>query len=311
MKILYGRCFGIGNAIMAVPALKALRYLNPTAEIHLLVGSSFDDIGAFDVATMLIEKYPNIVDRIVIDRAPYDVVYDLAIMAIPFDGRWVEGRDFRARQVRDGRTRPDPTTVGLGSWKKHEVRYQLDNVDPSIREFDTSFIPCDTTCLSWFDVPPPSHVYLGVGYKKDPRGQWNVKHWGNENYAELVQRILSADPIARVWTTGDNLDITQTISRITPQISPDVRDRFVAYPLSLRRSFVKMRDRCGTYVGNDTGMMHVAASLDRRVVGLFFMENSIVKNGPLCRRHVELEGWSAPLTVDVVFTKTMEMISGR
>jgi hypothetical protein len=105
--------------------LKAIASLGCTVDV--LVGSTPDDVGALEVFIDL-KAYANCIRHIWVDRVGFEApVYDLAIMSIPFDGRWRNGVDFQAKEVLDGRTRPDPSTTGLSSWKKHEVMYQLEN----------------------------------------------------------------------------------------------------------------------------------------------------------------------------------------
>jgi hypothetical protein len=126
VNILFGKCFGLGNAVMAVPAIKALSSMGHTVDV--LIGSTRDDVGAMDVLLSLKNNY-GCIRRIWVDSVNKSIEpYDMAIMSIPFDGRWQNGTHFQARSVMDGRTRPDPSTTGLVSWKKHEVEYQMDNV---------------------------------------------------------------------------------------------------------------------------------------------------------------------------------------
>jgi ADP-heptose:LPS heptosyltransferase len=310
MKILFGKCFGIGNAVMAIPVLKALRSLDPTGRLDVLVGSTHDDSGAAEVMSYL---RPDTIDHLYLDHAlAQDNIgsikeYDLAIMSIPFDGRWKNGQHFCAKRVIDGRTRPDPSTTGLVSWKKHETDYQMDIVQKIaddnfsahvIHEFDSSFFPRNLFPQS-FDAsffPNKKNFYLGVGYKKDAAGFWKVKHWGNENYVKLIKSLLEKDLCDRVFVTGDRMDFTSSIAPIMRGLGIQEK-RFVYVPVdSLDESF-RVIAGCGTYVGNDTGMMHVAASMGLSVVAPFFIENSITKSSPRCSRSISIDGVNREVTV--------------
>ncbi len=283
MNILYGKTFGLGNAVMAVPALRALRMLHPEAQIDLLIGSTHDDVGSYDVLCHLVK---DCVDNILIDTGKIDLrsyPYDVAIMAIPFDGRWRTGEHFLAKRVIDGRTRPDPSTVGLVSWEKHEVEYQMDN----IREL--GYAGVTPPCSFYGDVPGDrKHVYLGIGFKKDASNFWSEKHWGNENYAELVNLILDNHPDVYVHSTGDVLDWKMVLGPIGSMVKD--LTRFIPEVTSIPRALDVVAS-CGVYVGNDTGMMHVAASRNMDVIGVFRLDpKSITKNHPWCSDWKALDG---------------------
>jgi hypothetical protein len=296
VRILYGKCFGIGNAIMAIPALRALRSMGH--QVDVLVGTLPDDGGAVEVLSRLRDyEGMGIIGTVYRDNA-LPARYDLAIMAIPFDGRWRNGTHYIADKVMDGRTRPDPATTGLISWKKHEIEYQMDNA----RELGYSDEIPSCSFLSPHLVDGSHSFYLGIGYKKDAAGFWKAKHWGNENFAALV-KFIADHPLNRVFTTGDMQDLVLTIAPIMRMVNDK---RFIHEPGSLVKSFDSVAD-CGFYVGNDTGMMHVAAAFGRKALGLFFLENSIVKSKPWCKDGFALDGVGRNVTPEEVFRKIKEM----
>lgn len=273
MRVLIGKTFGIGNAVMAIPMIKALQYKSDTV-VDVLVGNTPDDVGAIQVLSKVV-KHPG---KLFVNSA-LEHDYDVAIMAIPFDGRWQQGVHFRAKEVLDGRTRPDPSTTGLVSWKRHEIDYQMENARSlGFHDFDpdTSFLaPCQKE----------NKIYLGVGYKKDAAGFWKIKHWGNENYAELVKLILKRMPSWKVVSTGDAADLQLSLAPISRLIGDS---RFeIKVSSDLDSSFREVASS-RVYVGNDTGMMHVAASAGCDVLGLFFLGNSVVKSSPRGLRSTEM-----------------------
>ena len=157
MKILICKTFGLGNAVMAVPMVKAIRIANPTAQIDVMVGSTSDDRGSSDVFVHL--QKSKIIDKIIWNMDYSGTRYDVAVCAIPYDGRWTNGTHFLADRTLDCRTRPDPSTTGLVSWKKHEVKYQMENAYLLGYKGDTPTLE--------FLSRGNRDFYLGVGYKKD------------------------------------------------------------------------------------------------------------------------------------------------
>ncbi len=270
MKILVGKTFGIGNCVLSIPMIKALSTLG---EVDVLIGSTPDDHGAAAVFSHL---KGSAIKQIWIDQIPFGFreTYDVAIMAIPFDGRWHNGVHFNAKVVIDGRKRPDNVErLGFDMWKQHEVLYQMENayqlgysgIIPSSRFFEAESVDSDV-------------VYLGIGYKRDPGGFGLSKHFGNEKFAELIRAIRARRPTARFVSTGGIADLVQVGAPIMKMIADPTVYRCEAGS-GLPYAFSTV-GRCGSYIGNDTGMMHVAASLEIPTHGLFLSQDLARKNHP-------------------------------
>jgi hypothetical protein len=274
MKILYGKCFGLGNCVMAIPAIKALTSLFCANgdSVDILIGSTPDDGGAFDVLSKLSNK-------IYLDNVPLSEDYDIAIMAIPFDGRWKNGIHFNAKRVMDTRPRPDfCPTLGMSSWKKHEAEYQMDNAI----ELGFTGLQPDSSFLGDSSERDPDLVYLGLGFKRDKDTFWSQKHWGNERFVTFIQTIRILRPNTRFISTGNIADVIQAGAPIMSRIAdPKI---FLCKNFNLNQSFDIVK-KCGSYFGNDTGMMHVAASAGLPVYTMMAFEGSEIKNPPLCTHY--------------------------
>lgn len=290
MNILVGKCFGIGNAVMAIPIVKALQIMGNSVDV--LVGSGPDDSGASDVLR-------HVANRVFTDFVPDGLKHDVAIMAIPFDGRWKNGVHFIADRVMDGRPRPDPSTFGFSSWEKHEVEYQMENAaelgwdgpTPSSSFFNHTF------------QYHPKQIYLGIGYKRDKEGYWAKKHWGNDNYIQLIKLLLESDRSLSVCMTGGPMDMVQTMAPISRGVS-DSRLRVLTPNL---RTSMEIAAASGYYIGNDTGMMHVAAAHGVPCVGIFMLEGTKTKNSPWGASHRVLEGHVSPPSPEEVFKAYKEI----
>lgn len=292
MKVLVAKCFGIGNCVMAVPLVKALMSMGH--QVDVLVGSLPDDTGAIEVFSALARRYSDL-GQIWVNHAPSSVTYDVAVLSIPYDGRWVNGRDFNARLVMDGRPRPDPSTFGFSSWKRHEVEYQMENAYTLGYEGD---VPSTEFRGLYSPQAGETKVYFGVGYKKDQAGFWKRKHWGNENFAALARLILRRRPDIQVVMTGDPLDLQLSIAPII-RMSGSSRVKYVTGGLD---SSMELLSTCHLYVGNDTGMMHVAASMGMPTVGLLMLEGTELKNPPWGPRASALSPFGTKLDVETVAT---------
>lgn len=277
MKILVGKTFGIGNAVLSVPMVKALATLG---EVDVLLGSTPDDFGSPAIFSHL--ERAGIVRRIWIatqEGIPFNFreTYDVAVMAIPFDDRWRNGAHFNAREVIDGRKRPgNVERLGFDMWEKHEVLYQMENayqLGYSGPVPSPSFLPPFPP-----EVLDEDLVYLGIGYKRDAGGFGLSKHFGNDRFVELMRAIRERRPGTKFISTGGVADFIQTGVPLMKRIA----DKYVYSCGStphLSHAFDIIRG-CKAYLGNDTGMMHVAASLGIPTHALLLSQDLARKNHP-------------------------------
>lgn len=274
LKILVGKTFGIGNSILTVPLIKALSTIG---EVDVLIGSTNDDIGAISIFQMFKRWNSSYLKNVFIDRCPLDREYDVAVMAIPFDGRWQNGLHFKAKTVMDGRKRPgNVERLGLDMWQKHEVEYQMENAAdlgietevPSLQFFERGKIDA-------------SLIYVGIGFKRDPGGFGLSKHFGTQRFIELMKYLRSKRPEMKFVSSGSIHDFTDVGSVIQKAIGDFYSFQFV----DLFRS-MEIIGSCRAYIGNDTGMMHAAASCKMPTYALMALEGSQIKNPPLCDNSV-------------------------
>lgn len=263
-QFLFGKVFGIGNCVMAIPAIKALSSIGV---VDLLIGSTPDDVGAFDVLSPLKGTY---VRDIYINSVQLDIKYDCAIMSIPFDGRWRNGIHFYANEVIDARPRPgDPNIISLDSWEKHESEYQMDTA----RIFGyTGSMPSFSFLNDKLTFKDKDLVYIGMGFKRDANSFWSKKHWGNERFVEFINAVKKLRPQTKFITTGGNIDLPVMV-----EVSRQTGMQFSV--LSLSNSF-KTVSMCSSFFGNDTGMAHVAASCEIPTYVMTAFQKSETKNHP-------------------------------
>lgn len=320
-KLLFCRSFGIGNALMSVPAIK--HYARNGFDVYVIVGSTPDDEGAYDILTQV--RWPSLdgenAGGVYVHKDPppghqlegggelvmrwnrsLQKYWDVGVFSIPYDGRWKWLEQF-CHEVVDGRPRPDPSTFGFSSWLKHETEYQVEVAEQVTgvkrpRFFDRPFDNRLGEC-AWSPSKGARGVYLGVGRKRDAAGFWEKKHWGDENYAELVEKILDRTDFD-VVSTGNRADMVTTIAHIRKKVGNTDRFGFAETPI---HRAVNIMTRCHSFIGNDTGTMHLAAAIDLPIVAVFNLEGTLRKNHPLSDplSWRVLEGHQTPVTVDQVY----------
>jgi len=98
-----------------------------------------------------------------------------------------------------------------------------------------------------------------------PGSRWPAKRWGAERYLDLA-RTLADDHGYRVVLVGDRDDAA--VTRAIAAELGDARAIDVAGKTTLMESAAWI-ERCDGFVGNDSGLMHLAEAVGVPAVGLF------------------------------------------
>lgn len=288
--------------------LKALRSLGH--QVDVLVGTGPDDFGAKQVFKTLRETSDDdVIGNIWSDNINFDRPgYDRAIMAIPYDGRWdFQAKFFSGDRVMDSRRRPgNVDRLGFDMWEKHEIEYQMDNA----RELGFSG-PTPSCSFLKSQMRDPDLIYVGLGYKRDNGGFGASKHFGNSRYAAVMREIKRIRPQTRFVSTGGPSDMVQSWYQIVRELGPEYSS-YYQFPLpseDLGRSFDTLAG-CTAYIGNDTGMMHVAASTGMPTFGLFAYADLMRKNPPFCDKSRCLLFTSDCPPVEVIAQQFVEFVWG-
>jgi heptosyltransferase III len=115
------------------------------------------------------------------------------------------------------------------------------------------------------ELIPDGPPVLAIG----PTANWRAKTWRAENFAELCRRITAADgmlPGARVALFGAPEERPQVVNLIE-SIPPKSRIDLIGQ-VGLLDIHACLK-RCAVYVGNDSGLMHIAAASGVPTLGLF------------------------------------------
>jgi ADP-heptose:LPS heptosyltransferase len=106
---------------------------------------------------------------------------------------------------------------------------------------------------------------LAVG----PTANWGAKQWPTGRFAETITRLTAADgpwPEARVAVFGAENERAMA-QPVLSAIPIDRRLDFIGVPHLLDAA--ALLRRCALYIGNDSGLMHLAAAADIPTLGLF------------------------------------------
>jgi ADP-heptose:LPS heptosyltransferase len=112
---------------------------------------------------------------------------------------------------------------------------------------------------------PSGGPVLGLG----PTANWPCKEWAVENFIELAHRLTAADgplPEARIMVLGAPNERDTALPLIEAFDAARVIEVFGG--VSLLGAFACLK-RADFYVGNDSGLMHMAAAAGIPTLGLF------------------------------------------
>lgn len=283
-RVLLVRLRSIGDAVLATPAIHALRRMLPDARIDLLledwVAPLFD--GPREASGIISVPRGSLSARLALARklraARYDVAFDLhggttaSLLTFASGARQRVGyRHYRLSRLLNHRA-PPPASL-WGRAELHSVEQQLGLL---------GFVGVPVS-----DCPPtrlaPSHAAeqavaarlaaSGLAtYERlalvHPAAAFESKRWSTEGFARIVEHLhergLSPIAIAARHEAG-MLSALRQMARVPVTTFADL-------PLP---EVVALAARSQLFVGNDSGIAHVAAALEVPVVVIFGSSNVV------------------------------------
>lgn len=285
MKILIRATNWVGDAIMALPALRAVRSRFPEAEIAILarpyVADIYRDQGICNqlIAYDSQAKHAGFLGRERLVSELRSRRFDVALLLQnAFDAAWLAWRAGileRIGYARDGRssllTKPIPVPKA-GDILTHEKFYYLEllrragwidslpdepfialNVSESSRRRAEEFLAQSGVRSSSLRIA----IGAGASYG-------SAKCWPPSRFAELANRLQSeSDADVILFGTASEASVTRAISSELRRPPIDLTEKTSIAELPALFS------QCHLFIGNDSGAMHVAAGVGLPVVAVF------------------------------------------
>jgi ADP-heptose:LPS heptosyltransferase len=254
MHILFVTATRIGDAVLSTGLLSYLIDRHPTARLTIAAGP---------VAAPLFEAVPQLERLEVIEKLRWSAHW-LPFYADVVTRHWDLVVDLRgsalAWLLRAGERR----VMAKGDMREHRVRqlgrlFQLDP-PPSPRLWTAPHHEAAASAL----IPPGAPI-VAIG----PAANWRGKEWRAERFAALAQRLTATDsllPGARVAVLAAAHERKQA-EPILGAI-PLHRQIDLVGTVDLLTAVAVLR-RCALFIGNDTGLMHIAAASGIPTLGLF------------------------------------------
>jgi len=280
-KILVKETNWLGDIIMSMPALRAVRRHFPDAHLAVLVKDNLAAI--FNDSPIVDEVIPyrfrrglgGVGDRFRVGRTLKAKGFDAAVLfpnsldaaIVAFLARIPR----RVGYARDGRSLllTDRVRASREILEVHQARYYLNLVTVLGVESD------DTDAGLW--VAPPARermlqylrkngvadgaklVAFAAGAAYGP-----AKEWGRERFARLAARLTAGHGV-RIILVGAPRERADA-DRLFQQIGNDALNAVGETALD---ELVALLSMCTAFVGNDSGAMHVAGALGIPTVGIF------------------------------------------
>ncbi len=254
-SILFISSTRVGDAILSTGILERLITDNPRARLTVACGPA---------AAPLFEAAPGLERIIVLERMALSLHWPV-LWASCVGRVWDVLVDLRRSPMYYVVAARRRLSLELSSRPQHRVR-QLAHV------------------LGLGDNPPPPKLWAGRRHVDQaerliptggpvlavgPTANWRAKTWRASRFAELARRLTgpgSILPGARVAIFGRDDERPQAMALI--EAIPDERRIDLVGRVDLLTAFACFA-RCRFYVGNDSGLMHLAAASATPTLGLF------------------------------------------
>ncbi|HTZ76741.1 MAG TPA: glycosyltransferase family 9 protein [Stellaceae bacterium] len=254
MDILFVTATRIGDAVLSTGLLSHLIERHPGARITIAAGP---------VAAPLFEAVPGLEQLIAVEKQPYGLHW-LALYGQVAPRRWDLVVDLRGSALAYLLWARERRVAGKSDPREHQVRAlgRLLDLDPPPAPRLWTLPSHEAAAAA---LIPAGGPVLAVG----PAANWRGKTWRAERFAELARRLTAPDgllPGGRVAVLAGAHEREQAapvLAAIPPARRLDLVGRadLLTAAAALRRSEL--------FVGNDTGLMHIAAAVGVPTVGLF------------------------------------------
>jgi heptosyltransferase III len=253
MDILFVTATRIGDAVLSTGLLACLIERHPGARVTIAAGP---------VASPLFEAVPGLERIVTVRKRPFSMHWP-ALWGAVVARRWDIVVDLRGSALAWLLSARSRHVMAKGNEREHRVRQlaRLFDLDPppSPRLW---LLPAHESAAD--ALIPPGPPVLAIG----PAANWRGKQWRAERFAELAQRLTAGDgtlPGARVAVFAAAHERAQAEPLLAAIPARQTIDLIGVDLLTAAAALC----RAALFIGNDTGLMHIAAATGAPTLGLF------------------------------------------
>jgi heptosyltransferase III len=254
MSILFITATRIGDAVLSTGLLSYLIERHRPARLTIATGP---------LAAPLFQAVPGLARIVVVEKRPWSLHW-LPLYAAVAPRRWDMVVDLRGSVLAWLLRAGERKVMGKGDPREHRVRQlgRLFDLDPPPRPRLWTAPQHDRAAAL---LIPAGGPVLAIG----PAANWRGKEWRAERFATLAQRLTAGDgmlPGARVVVLAAGHERPQA-EPLLAALHGNRRIDLVG-KVDLPTAAAVLR-RCSFFIGNDTGLMHLAAAAGTPTLGLF------------------------------------------
>ena len=254
MKLLFVTSTRLGDAIISTGILNQLIEDNPNLRITIACGPA---------AAPIFEKVPNLERVIVLDKMLLSLHW-LRLWGLCIYSFWDLVIDLRNAPLTFLLFRKNR----LGMGKSDKSRLFIENVSRVInldQVASPKIWPGEVDIKLAEELIPSNVPVLAIG----PTANWKAKTWRSEYFSELISRVTGSNGIlenAHIAVFGRSDE--RPMALVLMEKIPAGRCIDLVGKISLLSVYACL-SRCSLFVGNDSGLMHLAAASGVPTLGLF------------------------------------------
>ncbi len=277
-KILVFSFSFIGDAVLSTAVIRPLRNHFSYVHITFLVGPSAFDLLNNDPqidATFVYDnrgKHSGLKGRMKLITSLRREKYDLVVnLRDSFTARCIGAEHW-------GLVRGDSQRHAVTRYLEVLSKHGVDTTDayPNLQLTEAEYAVADSYLSNAGHTS--ERKLIGI----HPGGNWEYKLWSTEKYAQLANTLSKENNASILLFGGPNE------RKLQAQVAGLMRTPPTLVETSNLRELAALIAACDVYIGNDTGPMHIAASVNTPVVALFGSTNYI-RSGPYGDKHVVVQ----------------------
>lgn len=256
MKILFISSTRLGDAVLSTGLLAHLVHLYPNAKFTIAAGP---------VAADIFKATPGLEKLIILKKQSYNRHW-LKLWKACFPYKWdlvVDLRNSLISRLLFAKQKGYPPARSTG---QHKV---IDNA----QALKLSPAPAPHIFIDAENLKKADQIFQTIDLTKPvlalgPSANWPPKQWPAENFAALAQKLISANgPLAG----GSVLLIAAPNEKeqLAPLFAALPSEKIIDVVGQNLLTIAACLSKATLYIGNDSGLMHLAAAVNIRVLGLF------------------------------------------
>ncbi|HVH73819.1 MAG TPA: glycosyltransferase family 9 protein [Stellaceae bacterium] len=254
MRILFVTATRIGDTVLSTGLLSHLLVRHPGARPTIAAGPA---------AAPLFEAVPGL-ERLIVVEKRRAALHWFELYAAVAGRRWDLVVDLRGSALAWALWARQRKVTAKGDPREHRVRQlgRLFDLDPPPAPKLWTAPRHEAAALA---LVPAGRPFLAIG----PAANWRGKEWRAERFAELARRLTGrAGPLAgmRVVVMAAGQERAQAAPLLAAL--PEGRALDLVGKTDLLTAAAVVR-RAALFIGNDTGLMHIAAATGAPTLGLF------------------------------------------